>query len=113
MLTDETRNLIGMMEGPVPIYTYHPFYLLGWWALNYGTSLQTTTFSGLDGEALEEAIENEQDEEDFHGDDPEASNVSLDDVSSYFTIHYDHLDHQDPGEWPANVDFEDRLLRDR
>lgn len=112
-LTDETRNLIGMMEGPVPIYTYHPFYLLGWWALNYGTSLQTTTFSGLDGEALEEAIENEQDEEDFHGDDPEASNVSLDDVSSYFTIHYDHLDHQDPGEWPANVDFEDRLLRDR
>ncbi|MCA9565357.1 MAG: hypothetical protein KC561_17790, partial [Myxococcales bacterium] len=54
-ITNDTRDLLGM-EGPQPIYTYHPIYLLGWWALNFGRALQGQTFEGLSDEELENAI---------------------------------------------------------
>lgn len=92
------------MADAEPIITYHPIYLLGWWALNYGSTVQAQSYDGLVGDALEQAFLDDQDD-DHHGDQGFAgTNISLEDIET-FEIQYDGLDTQDPGEWPPGLEF--------
>ena len=97
-LTAETRTVLGM-EGPQPIYTYHPIYLLGWWALNFGRSIGQA-FEGLTGDELEEAILNqEESEEDAHAGEDEADHMlSIDDLAD-FRLSYPDFEDVSQGEW--------------
>jgi hypothetical protein len=110
-LTPDTRYLLEMTEGAAPIYTYHPFYLLGWWALNYGRAMQTATYTGLEGEDLTNALLAETDEEDQHqGEEQEVAHVSLEDMQD-FRIRYDDLALEEQGEWSFDVNFIDPFER--
>jgi hypothetical protein len=108
-LHEDTRPLIGQLAGPSPIYTYHPIYLLGWWALNYGRALQGQTFEGLGGAELLAAIAAE-DDLDFHGDSAAASNITLDDIENV-RIRYEDLEDLENGEWHYEINFQNPLDR--
>jgi N-acetyl-anhydromuramyl-L-alanine amidase AmpD len=107
-LTDQVRPLLGMEPGiPETIYTYHPIYLLGWWALNYGRSINTQTFEALDQAAFEEEVRNyEADESDWEGDEESDSLISVDDIDD-FRLSYPELDSLDPGEWNPEFEIEE------
>jgi N-acetyl-anhydromuramyl-L-alanine amidase AmpD len=113
-LTDDVRDLFGMIPGDDPanhtIFTYHPFYLLGWWALNYGRSVQGQTFEGASDEQIEEAIANYVPDEEDGGSD--AFRINLDELDN-FRIHYDDLDMQENGEWAPDVEFVNPFQRRR
>ena len=105
-LTAETRTLL-TMEGPQPIYTYHPIYLLGWWALNFGRSIGQA-FEGLSVEELSEAIAQDDGEGDEEaGDDHTISIEDLDD----FRIRYPQFEDIAQAEWTAEETPEDPFDR--
>jgi len=112
-LTEEVRPLLGMVEDdvpvPQPIYTYHPIYLLGWWALNYGRSLNIMTFEAQEEAAFREAVESfELGDEDLESAEDHAGHII--DVSELdtFNLEYPAFDMLENGEWGGDFDLEER-----
>ncbi|MBN1947531.1 MAG: N-acetylmuramoyl-L-alanine amidase [Bradymonadales bacterium] len=105
-MTDETRDLLGLIEDPKVVYTYHPIYLLGWWAVNFGRSIHGQSFAGLEGEELVEAVREGiaagPDEEDLAR--GAAVQISLEEMDD-FRIQYDDFLGVDNGEWTAEVNI--------
>ena len=106
-LTAEIRPLLGM-EGPEPVYTYHPIYLLGWWALNFGRSIGQA-FDGLSAEELAAAVAAEEGVPDLR--EPGADfNISIEEIDD-FQISYPDFDDISPGEWTPDERFSDPFDR--
>jgi hypothetical protein len=110
-INDETRELLGMLEGPVPIYTYHPIYLLGWWALNFGRAVNGQAFDGLEGEELEQALLEEQRQCEENPEDPGCidDGHGLVDISEMrdYPIEYEEFEAEDNGEWQFDLHLRD------
>ena len=106
-LTSEIRPLLGM-EGPEPIYTYHPIYLLGWWALNFGRSIGQA-FDGLSAEELAVAVAEFEQTPDLR--EPGAEhNISIEEIDD-FRIRYPDFDDISQGEWTPSEQLIDPFDR--